>query len=186
MSTPAHPAVVHFPITTTVLTGGLDAVYFLSTYGPTASTVASTCELYQLPHSDLTNLGAVKTLSIALEPQVFPLLSYYTTILTLLFTAPAVATGAQQLMPVIQRDGFSSKKAKLGVLHAVINDVAAIGALYNWWSRRNSPAFVPDTTNVLVSTLLAVPSTLYAAHLGGSLVYNYGMGFQNRTAKKTQ
>jgi uncharacterized membrane protein len=183
---PAHPAAVHFPITTTVLTGGLDAVYFLSTYGPTASTVASTCELFETLHSYPTDLGAVKTLGIALEPQMFPLLSYYTTILTLLFTAPAVATGAQQLMPVIQRDGFSSKKAKLGVLHAVINDVAALGALYNWWSRRSSPVFVPDATNILISTLLAVPATLYAAHLGGSLVYNHGMGFQNRSVKKTQ
>jgi hypothetical protein len=37
-----------------------------------------------------------------------------------------------------------------------------------------------------VSTLLAVPSTLFAAYLGGSLVYIYGMGFQNRNVKKTQ
>jgi uncharacterized membrane protein len=113
-------------------------------------------------------------------------LSYYTTILTLLFTAPAVATGAQQLMPVIQRDGFSSKKAKVGVLHALINDVAAVGALYNWWSRRSTPGFTPDTTNILISVVLAMPSTLYAAYLGGSLVYIHGLGFQNRNVKKTQ
>jgi hypothetical protein len=43
MSHPAHPATVHFPITTTLLTAGLDAVYFASTFGPTASIVASTC-----------------------------------------------------------------------------------------------------------------------------------------------
>jgi uncharacterized membrane protein len=113
-------------------------------------------------------------------------LSYYTTILTLLFTAPAVATGAQQLMPVIQRDGFSSKKAKVGVLHALINDVAAIGALYNWWSRRSNPGFTPDATNIFISVVLALPSTMYAAYLGGSLVYIHGLGFQNRTVKKTQ
>jgi uncharacterized membrane protein len=113
-------------------------------------------------------------------------LSYYTTILTLLFTAPAVATGAQQLMPVIQRDGFSSKKAKVGVLHALINDVAAVGALYNWWSRRSTPGFTPDATNILISVVLAMPSTLYAAYLGGSLVYIHGLGFQNRNVKKTQ
>ena len=117
---------------------------------------------------------------------MFPVLSYYTTILTLLFMAPAVATGAQQLMPIIQRDGFSSKKAKLGVLHAVINDVAAVGALYNWWSRRSNAGFTPDATNIVVSTLLAMPATLYAAYIGGSLVYIHGVGFQNRTAKKTQ
>jgi uncharacterized membrane protein len=38
-----HAAAVHFPITTTVLTAGLDAVYFASTYAPTASIVASIC-----------------------------------------------------------------------------------------------------------------------------------------------
>jgi uncharacterized membrane protein len=72
------------------------------------------------------------------------------------------------------------------VLHAVINDVAAVGALYNWWSRRSNPGFTPDATNMVVSILLAMPATLYAAYLGGSLVYIHGVGFQNRTAKKTQ
>ncbi|KAF1911358.1 hypothetical protein BDU57DRAFT_533481 [Ampelomyces quisqualis] len=170
MSHPTHPATVHFPITTTVLTGGLDAVYFLSTYAPSTTAIAS----------------IFKTLGIALQPSMFPVLSYYTTILTLLFMAPAVASGAQQLMPIIQRDGFSSKKAKLGVLHAVINDVAAVGALYNWWSRRSNPGFTPDAMNIIVSTLLAMPATLYAAYLGGSLVYIHGVGFQNRSAKKTR
>jgi len=117
---------------------------------------------------------------------MFPVLSYYTTILTLLFSAPAVATGAQQLMPVIQRDGFSSKKAKVGVAHALINDIAAFGALYNWWSRRSNAGFIPSNENIIVSTLLAVPATIFAAYLGGSLVYIHGMGFQNRSVKKTQ
>lgn len=120
---------------------------------------------------------------------MFPVLSYYTTILTLLFSAPAVATGALQLMPVIQRDGFSSKKAKVGVAHAIINDITVVGALYNWWSRRGNAGFIPSNQNVLVSTILAVPSTLFAAYLGGSLVYIYGMGFHNRsnnTVKKAQ
>ncbi|KAL5118910.1 hypothetical protein ACEQ8H_003233 [Pleosporales sp. CAS-2024a] len=170
MSHPAHPATVHFPITTTVLTGGLDAVYFASSFAPTASVVAS----------------IFKTLGIAIQPSMFPVLSYYTTILTLLFTVPAIVTGAQQLMPVIQRDGFSSKKAKVGVSHALINDLAALGALYNWWTRRGNAGFAPDATNMLISTAVALPTTLYAAYLGGSLVYVHGMGFQNRSAKKTQ
>jgi hypothetical protein len=72
------------------------------------------------------------------------------------------------------------------VLHALINDVAAIGQLYNWWTRRNAPGFTPDTTNILVSVLLAMPATLYAASLGGAMVYQYGIGFQNKSVKKTQ
>ncbi|KAF2036446.1 hypothetical protein EK21DRAFT_83417 [Setomelanomma holmii] len=170
MSHPAHPATVHFPITTTVLTGALDAVYFASTYAPSATAVAS----------------AFKTFDIQLSPSLFPTLSYYTTILTLLFSAPAVATGVQQLMPVIQRDGFSSKKAKVGALHAIINDVAVFGAAYNWWSRRSNPGMVPSNENILISVLFALPATLYAAYLGGTLVYVHGMGFSSRSAKKTQ
>jgi uncharacterized membrane protein len=113
-------------------------------------------------------------------------LSYYTTILTLLFTVPAVVTGSAQLMPVIQRDGFSSKKAKLGVMHALINDLAALGALYNWWTRRNVVGFTPDATNILISTVVAMPATMWAAYMGGSLVYVHGMGLGGRAVKKTQ
>lgn len=86
-------------------------------------------------------------------------------------------------MPVIQRDGFSSKKAQTGVLHAVVNDVVVFGTLYNWWSRRNTPHFTPSTENVLVSTVLAVPASLFAAYLGGTLVYQYGMGFRASSVK---
>lgn len=113
---------------------------------------------------------------------MLPLLSFYTNILTILFSAPAVATGAYELMPLIQRDGFSSKKAKVGVLHALINDAAVLGAVYNWWSRRNTPATTPSNENILVSTVLALPATFFAAYLGGSLVYQYGMGFRGAGA----
>lgn len=119
---------------------------------------------------------------------MFPVLSYYTTILTILFSIPAVATGVPQLMPVIQRDGFSSKKAQVGALHAVINDITVVGAIYNWYSRRNVPGFLPNETNILISSVIALPATLFAAYLGGSLVYKYGMGFGNRqvNTKKAQ
>lgn len=39
---------VHLPITTTLLTGGLDAVYFLSAYGPTSAVVNSARSVYSL------------------------------------------------------------------------------------------------------------------------------------------
>ncbi|KAF2853225.1 hypothetical protein T440DRAFT_466205 [Plenodomus tracheiphilus IPT5] len=167
MSHPTHPATVHFPVTTTLLAGGLDAVYFLSNYGPTSGIVGS----------------AFKTLDIAINPAIFPLLSYYATILTLLFSAPAVATGAYELMPVIQRDGLSSRKAKVGVLHALINDVGVAVAAYNWWTRRSNPGFMPTDTNILLSALVGLPVTMWAAYLGGSLVYVYGMGFRGAQAK---
>ncbi|KAL1799639.1 hypothetical protein ACET3X_003676 [Alternaria dauci] len=167
MSHPTHPATVHFPITTTLLTGGLDAVYFLSKYAPTSGAVAS----------------AFKTLDIAINPALFPVLSYYTTLLTLLFSAPAVATGMYEFIPLVKRDGLKSKKAQVGALHAVINDVTVLGAAFNWWTRRSNPGMVPSDTNILISSVIALPATMFAAYLGGSLVYVYGMGFRGGQAK---
>jgi uncharacterized membrane protein len=92
-------------------------------------------------------------------------------------------TGASQLMPLIKRDGISSRKAKVGIAHALINDVTVLAAVANWWSRRNRPMFEPSSANILVSCVLALPATLFAAHLGGKLVYNYGMGFTGAQAK---
>ena len=163
---------MHFPIAFTFLTGALDAVYFASTHPSTASYVSS----------------AIKTLDVQIPPSLYPVLSYYTTLLTLVFSVPAVMTGVAQLMPVIKRDGFSSKKAQTGVAHALINDITVFATAYNWWTRRNAMGFKPDSTNVLISSVLAVPATFFAAFLGGHLVYQYGMGVgQGRSkAKKSQ
>lgn len=87
---------------------------------------------------------------------------------------------------MIKRDGLSSKKAQVGVLHAIINDITLFGAVFNWWSRRDQADFVPSGLNVLISTVLAVPATFFAAFLGGHLVYVYGMGVGRRTTKKRQ
>ncbi|KAF2130303.1 hypothetical protein P153DRAFT_314031, partial [Dothidotthia symphoricarpi CBS 119687] len=170
MSHPKHPAVVHFPITFTALAGALDAVYYASLQPATSSIVAS----------------AFKSLSIAIPPSTFPILSYYATILTILTSLPAISTGAWELMPVLKRDGLSSKKAQVGILHAVINDITVFGAVFNWWSRRNQAEFLPSGMNVFVSTVLAVPATFFAAYLGGHLVYVYGMGIGRGSAKKSQ
>ncbi|KAF1965690.1 hypothetical protein BU23DRAFT_18278 [Bimuria novae-zelandiae CBS 107.79] len=167
MSHPTHPATVHFPLTFTVLTGFLDALYLASTTPATAPLVST----------------AFTTLSIAIPPALLPTLSYYTTILTLLTALPAVLTGAIELQPVIARDGLSSKKAQTGVLHALINDIAVFGAAWNWWVRRGREGFVPGTGNVIVSAGLAVPATLGAAYLGGHLVYVYGMGVGRGSGK---
>ncbi|KAF2001957.1 hypothetical protein P154DRAFT_463523 [Amniculicola lignicola CBS 123094] len=157
---PKHPALVHFPITFTFLTGALDTAYILSTHPSTSKAMVSL-----LNYAD-----------IAIQPTAFPMLSYYTTILTILFSVPAVISGALEFMPVIKRDGISSKKAQAGVLHALVNDITVLGAVFNWWTRRNTANFVPDSTNVLVSSVLGVPATFFAAYLGGQLVYQYGMG----------
>lgn len=118
---------------------------------------------------------------------MFPVLSYYTNILTILFSIPAVASGVPQLLPVLKRDGISSKKAQVGILHAAVNDLALFGAVYNWWTRREVPGFTPSGMNIFVSSIMAAPGTLFAAYLGGHLVYVYGMGFsRSSNAKKAQ
>jgi uncharacterized membrane protein len=114
---------------------------------------------------------------------MFPVLSYYTTILTIAFSLPSIATGAYELMPVIQRDGLSSKKARIGLLHATLNDLTTAAAVYNWWTRRGTPGFTPTDTNIFLSAVAALPATMFSAYLGGSLVYIYGMGFRGGQAK---
>ncbi|KAJ4408359.1 hypothetical protein N0V91_003363 [Didymella pomorum] len=165
---PSHPAVVHFPITFTAITGGLDAIYWASKIPATAGIVNS----------------VFKSLDRSVQPNAFPVLSYYSTILTILTTLPAVVTGIIQLSPVIQRDGFKSKKAKVGAMHALLNDVALFATIYNWWTRSQQIGFTPNTTNVLISSALALPVTMYSAYLGGSLVYEYGMGFSKSSPLK--
>ncbi|KAF2020937.1 hypothetical protein BU24DRAFT_416595 [Aaosphaeria arxii CBS 175.79] len=157
---PVHPATVHFPIAFTLLAGFLDTVYAASANPLTSKFVNST----------------IKTLDIQLAPATFPILSHYVTLLILITSAPAVVSGALELMPVIKRDGFGSKKAKAGILHAVVNDLTVFGAAYNFWTRRQKIGFVPSETNLLISILIAIPATLFAAYLGGQLVYQYGMG----------
>jgi uncharacterized membrane protein len=159
------------------LTGGLDAIYYASLAPATAGIVASACTLLAYPNcsSPAKLTPPVKTLDIQIPLTLLPTLSYYSTILTIITAVPSIITGAMELSPVIQRDGFSSKKAQTGVLHALINDITVFGAVYNWWSRRNENTFTPSTTNVALSTAI-VPVSIFAAYLGGSLIYKYGMG----------
>lgn len=91
-------------------------------------------------------------------------------------------------MPLIQRDGISSKKAQTGIAHALINDVVAIATAYNWWTRRSTIAHKPEALNVLISSAVAIPASFFGAYLGAQLVYQYGMGVgrSSTKAKKSQ
>ncbi|CAI6314325.1 unnamed protein product [Periconia digitata] len=117
----------------------------------------------------------VKTLGVQLSPAALPALAYYSNILSIVTAVPAIASGIVQLAPVIQRDGFSSKKAQTGVMHALISDLTVFAAVYNWWSRRDTAGFLPSTTNAVVSAAV-VPTVFFAAFLGGQLTYQFGMG----------
>lgn len=84
-------------------------------------------------------------------------------------------------------DGKIKPKVKVTVAHAAINDVVVAASAWLWWQRRNasSVALLADGKNPASYAVsngqvgIAVVSGLllmFAANLGGSLVYDYGMG----------
>ncbi|KAH6676499.1 hypothetical protein B0J14DRAFT_585662 [Halenospora varia] len=171
-SKPIHPATVHFPIAFITLAGVLDLLYAAATTPATAGYVQST----------------LKSLEFALPLNLLPTLSYYATIISLVTLTPAILSGIAQLLPLIKRDGFGSSKVKTAVAHAALNDISAGLLAYNWQTRSTVLNYTPSTVNIALSSALAVPMVLYSASLGGSLVYNYGMGIGSSTSrgKKTQ
>jgi uncharacterized membrane protein len=153
------------------LTGFLDLLHAATAFPPTASFV----------------LSAFKFLDLQLTlVDLLPLLSYYTTILALLTTIPAIITGFSDLLPLILRDGFNVSKVRARLAHAALNDVATLSLAFNWWTRRRVDFKTPTTLNIALSGLLAVPVMFYAASLGGHLVYGYGMGVGKSSSKRKQ
>ncbi|KAG9237764.1 hypothetical protein BJ875DRAFT_480953 [Amylocarpus encephaloides] len=107
--------------------------------------------------------------------------------MALITVVPAVLSGASQMMPLIQREGFKTPKAQTALAHAVLNDAVAIMLAYNWWTRRSAAGFVPSFVNLILSGVLALPIVFLAASMGGDLVYSYGMGVRRSSrAKKSQ
>jgi len=123
--------------------------------------------------------SALKSLNVQVYLNAIPLFSYYTTVLALITAIPAI----MELMPLIQRDGLNTPKARTGVAHAMLNDLGVFALAYNWWTRRAVNDFAPSTTNLAISVALALPASSFAAYLGGSLVYEYGMGVGRAGAK---
>ncbi|TVY41091.1 hypothetical protein LSUB1_G001097 [Lachnellula subtilissima] len=164
-----HPASVHFPITFIALTGFLDLLYSASSFPPTGSFILSTLKYLDVPSALV---------------ELLPQLSFYTTILALVTTIPAIVTGFSDLLPLILRDGFGTPKVRTGLLHAGLNDVATAMMAFNWWTRRHVEDLAPTAVNTMLSGLLAMPVMFYAASLGGHLVYGYGMGVGKSSNKQ--
>ncbi|OCK81547.1 hypothetical protein K432DRAFT_381249 [Lepidopterella palustris CBS 459.81] len=165
---PIHPATVHFPITFITLSSFLDIFSVAATHPTTAPFIGS----------------ALKSLDLQLHLAAIPQFSYYIGILALITAVPAVITGALELKPLIDRDGpFGTPKARAGVAHALLNDIAIGGLAYNWWTRRAVDGFEPSTLNLAISGALALPAVSLAAFFGGSLVYGYGMGMSMGSGK---
>jgi len=179
---PIHPATVHYPFAFLSLSYALDTAYGLATHASTSKTILS---IYNLaPHlGDLARF------------------SHYVNILGILSAVPAAVTGSQQLLLMIQNQDLVSKleksqnkgatvqkmhpKMKLAFVHAAMMDLSIVGSVFNWWTRRSTAEHAPKEINLYVSAaLLAV--IFVSAHLGGSMVYDHGVGVVKKSGAEAK
>lgn len=112
---------------------------------------------------------------------------------------PAALTGGLELMALIKRQDLLNKlqksenkanvakrmhrKVKVGIAHAILNDVGICAAGFNWWTRRSTAGNAPTDVNVIVSSI-CLPLLMLAASLGGMLVYDHGVGVRRQGATR--
>lgn len=168
-SHPVHPATVHWPLAFLTTSYGLDALVAGWSYLPSALTS-------YLPTS--TELSRI---------------SYYALGAGILTALPSISSGVAQALKMVKAqgiytpDGKLKPKFKVTVAHAAINDIVIAASAWLWWQRRqassaamlvdgkNPVAYQPSGGMVGISVAMAV-LLLFAANLGGTLVYDYGMG----------
>ncbi|KAF4551618.1 Hypothetical protein D9617_13g101200 [Elsinoe fawcettii] len=156
---PLHPATVHWPFSFLTLSYGLDILQ------PTWSLLPQAVQSVLPQQAELAKI------------------SYYALSIGLLTALPAVFSGVAQAVQIVGKQGlFESDgktikpKFKTLITHAISADAVIAASAYTWWYRSAS-----DRVNQgdLVRTGLAVLLGLgmvFAAHNGGSLTYEYGMG----------
>lgn len=124
-------------------------------------------------------------LSYLPEPTELTIISYYALSAGLLSGVAAVLTGvvsASRMMTkqgsILEADKKTVKpKFKTLFAHAALNDIALLAGVGYWWVRRQAggPVYVPEIRLLgLGGAVVAVQ--LFAARLGGTLVYGYGAG----------
>jgi uncharacterized membrane protein len=69
----------------------------------------------------------------------------------------------------------NTRAKRIGLLHAVINDVVLILFAVSWWLRRDAPPTFPPDTPELVLSFIAIVLALISGWLGGELVERLGM-----------
>jgi uncharacterized membrane protein len=184
---------VHFPLAFLTLANVLNLLYGIVLYFPNNPFFSH----------DRENLS---TLSI---------LGYASNVLGIITSIPAVLTGGAELYAMIQSNGLyqtSEKGEKILVpkvkiarmnvsvlpvfwvirvvidtVQAGLNDLVVAGAVFNWLQERNVADFRPAGYQVVMSAILMVVQ-VYAAYLGGDLIYAHGVGVQRmgEAAKKKQ
>jgi len=174
-SHPVHPATIHIPIAFLLTASILDILAFIGQTSPGL--------LYPLMYCTThTSTFPNKLDTIALL-NYLSLFSYASTIAALFTSLPALTTGIAELYAMIQARGLDFSNldpvVKTTLIHAGLNDVAVVGAAYNWLSRRGRTGFTLDTGNFLVSATILM-GVIYSAYLGGTLIYSHGVGVQRQ------
>jgi len=167
-SHPIHPATVHFPIAFLTLANVLNVLYGLAVYLPFLSPFAV----------DKENIAA------------FTILGYFLNLIGIITSVPAILTGFAELYAMVNSRGLYVTDQKTGaktlepivkitLMHAGLNDLSVIGAVYNWLMERNRPneAYRPYGHQIFLSCG-ALVMVMYAAYLGGGLVYTQKVGVQ--------
>ncbi|KAE8441597.1 hypothetical protein EG329_004646 [Mollisiaceae sp. DMI_Dod_QoI] len=174
-SHPIHPATVHFPLAFLTLANVLSLLYGSVLY---------------LPNNPILTRDQS-------SPSALSILAYATNLLGIITSVPAILTGGAELYAMIKGNGLYQKdekgqqklvpKVKVALMHAGLNDLVIAGAVFNWLQQRNAPDFRPAGYQVLVNAVLTAIQ-MYAAYLGGDLVYTHGVGVQRmgEGAKKKQ
>lgn len=180
MGKPIHPATVHFPISFLFLSFTLDILH------STRASLPTSLQNSLLGPHDLTS-AAHSLLSLGL-----------------LTAIPAVVTGGRELITMIQKqgmyesDGVTVKtKVKATIAHAVAMDVLLAVSSWIWYSRRRGDVVLSEggggldlkestdaavyahSTSFVVAEFLTLGLLLLGANIGGTLTYNYGVGFSS-------
>lgn len=171
---------MHFPLAFLTLAFGLDIFAAASPRLP-ASITASTP-----PISDLSRA------------------SYFLLSLGLITAVPAVITGGVETVKMISKQGMYEAdgktlktKVKATFAHAVFNDIVLAVAGFIWYSRKaqvteslagklglgGEVSYAPEFWMVVAGGLITALQ-MFAANIGGTLTYNYGVGFQSLSAGK--
>ncbi|KAK4685081.1 hypothetical protein P7C73_g5072, partial [Tremellales sp. Uapishka_1] len=172
---PIHPSTVHWPI-----------AFLTASFGLTT--------LSLLPPSFMPTF-------ILPPPATLPALAHYSAGAGVLFAMPSIATGLGEAYEMTREqlkakgnwgtvlsDAWEMKdnagrKLKMTVKHASMNDMVVGLAGWNWYLGHKYPTAPLPKVNVWLSAI-ALPVLLYAAMLGGKLVYEYAMGVQRQGSGK--
>ena len=99
-----------------------------------------------------------------------------------------------------EADGSTIKtKVKATIAHALMNDIVLAVSTYIWYSRRSqvnntiagkipgtaTAAYAPSSSFVLAEGV-TLGLLLMGANIGGTLTYNYGVGFSSLSAGKKE